>query len=237
MHSFRDQFTALVIGASGGIGQAVRADLKKNPRCGEVIALSRGSTPPLDLTDEPSIANAALHVKKNLEATRSGIDLIFVASGILAPAGKSPEKTIRHIEQAAMSEVFAVNAIGPALIARHFAPLLVRDSKSVLAFLSARVGSIGDNRLGGWISYRASKAALNQIIRTASVEIARTRKQSVCLALHPGTVDTKLSSDYTTDYEKFTPQQCAEKLLSVIENKKPPESGGFFDYAGKAIEW
>ncbi|MCI5043700.1 MAG: SDR family NAD(P)-dependent oxidoreductase [Aquisalinus sp.] len=233
MHSFRDQFTAIVIGASGGIGQAVYAALKKNPRCGEVIALSRSSTPPLDLTDEISIANAAADMKKNLGA----IDLVFVASGILAPAGKGPEKTIRHIEQADMSTVFAVNAIGPALIARHFAPLLVRDSKSVFAFLSARVGSIGDNQLGGWISYRASKAALNQIIRTASVEIARTRKQSVCLALHPGTVDTKLSSDYTTEYEKFTPQQCAEKLLSVIENKKPPESGGFFDYAGKAIDW
>ena len=233
MHSFRDQFTALIIGASGGIGQAVCADLKKNPRCGAIVPLSRTSTPPLDLTNEASIGQAAAEVKKN----HGSIDLVFVASGILAPAGKGPEKTIRHIEQATMSQVFAVNTIGPALIARHFAPLLGRDSKSVLAFLSARVGSISDNQLGGWISYRASKAALNQVVRTVSVEIARARKQSVCLALHPGTVETNLSNDYSTDYEKFTPAQCAEKLLSVIENKKPPDSGGFFDYAGKAIEW
>ncbi|WP_306251077.1 SDR family NAD(P)-dependent oxidoreductase [Parvularcula sp. IMCC14364] len=233
MESLRDKFTAIVIGASGGIGSAACAELKKNPRCGTLVALSRESAPALDLTDSASIADAAAQVKKN----HGTADLVFVASGILAPAGKGPEKSIRHLDMADMSEVFAINALGPALVARHFAPLLPRDSKSVLAFLSARVGSISDNRLGGWISYRAAKAALNQIVRTTAIDVARSRPSSVCLALHPGTVDTALSSDFTTAYEKFTPAESARQLLQVMDQKSPSQSGGFFAYDGEKIEW
>ncbi|MNL24833.1 C-factor [compost metagenome] len=136
-----------------------------------------------------------------------------------------------------MARQFAVNAIGPALLLKYFTPLLRRDRRSIFASLSARVGSIGDNRLGGWISYRASKAAQNQIIRTAAIEIARTNPQAIIVALHPGTVDTDLSQQFSKGKDLFTPKQSAARLMETIDGLTPAQTGQFFAYDGSRIEW
>ncbi|MFN3510426.1 MAG: SDR family NAD(P)-dependent oxidoreductase, partial [Tsuneonella troitsensis] len=182
---------AVVVGASGGIGRALSEALEKNGT--EVVRLSRSAegSGRIDLEDEASIAQAADSVSDG-----GDVDLVLVASGILAPDEIGPEKSWRGIDPAAMARVFAVNAIGPALVAKHFVPLLPKDRRSAFAVLGARVGSIGDNRLGGWYSYRASKAALAQIVRTLSIELARTHPLATCVALHPGTVATRLSERF-----------------------------------------
>jgi NAD(P)-dependent dehydrogenase (short-subunit alcohol dehydrogenase family) len=164
-------------------------------------------------------------------------DLVFVASGALEIAGAAPEKTIRAIRARAMMDQFALNAVGPALVMSHAHRLLPRRGRSVFAVLSARVGSIGDNRLGGWISYRAAKAAVNQIVHTGAIELARTHRDAICVALHPGTVATDFTRKYRDRHETVTPEQAAENLLSVIAGLKPDDSGGFFDWAGKPVPW
>jgi NAD(P)-dependent dehydrogenase (short-subunit alcohol dehydrogenase family) len=136
-----------------------------------------------------------------------------------------------------MMDQFAINAVGPALVLRHAARLLPRDRRAVFAVLSARVGSIGDNRLGGWISYRSAKAALNQIIKTASIELARSHPQSVVLALHPGTVQTPLTRAYLGRHPAVPPDQAAQNLMTVIAERTPAETGGFFDWAGGRVPW
>jgi NAD(P)-dependent dehydrogenase (short-subunit alcohol dehydrogenase family) len=218
---------ALVIGTSGGIGGAVAADLAA--RGFEVTGLSR-SGDALDLTDEASIAAAAGRAP-------GPYDLIFDATGALEIDGQGPEKTIEAIDPAAMAAQFALNATGPALLLKHFHGALARDGRAVFATLSARVGSIGDNRLGGWISYRASKAALNQIVRTAAVEIRRRRPEAVVVALHPGTVRTPLTDRYVGRHPTVAPEEAAANLLRVIDGLKPEDSGGFFAWDGKQIPW
>ncbi|MFA3917090.1 SDR family NAD(P)-dependent oxidoreductase [Ruegeria hyattellae] len=218
---------ALVIGASGGIGQAVAAALRA--RGVSVEALSR-SQDGLDLTDEASVVRV-------LGALGGSFDLIFVASGALEIAGAAPEKTIRSIRAQVMMDQFALNAVGPALVLRDAARLLPRDRRCVFAALSARVGSIGGNRLGGWVSYRAAKAAMNQIIQTASIELSRSHRDSICVALHPGTVRTGLTEKYAGGHPSVTAEEAAENLLSVIEGLAPDQTGRFFDWAGKAVEW
>ena len=137
-----------------------------------------------------------------------------------------------------MAQAFAINAIGPALLFKHFLPLLPRNGKSVFATLSARVGSIGDNRLGGWFSYRASKAALNQIVRTAAVELGRSHREAICVALHPGTVDTRLTLPFRkAGLDVQSPDCAAERLLAAIDKLGPEHSGGFFDHRGSAVPW
>jgi len=136
-----------------------------------------------------------------------------------------------------MMKQFALNALGPALVLKHVAAKLPRRDRGLMAFLSARVGSIGDNHLGGWVSYRASKAALNQIIRTASVELGRTHPQSLLAALHPGTVATSLSDDYAGGRDRFRPEESATKMLSVLDRLQPAQSGSFHAYDGSSIEW
>jgi len=232
MRSFKDGYAAVVIGASGGVGAAVASQLEADPQCGRVHRLSRTSEPALDLTDEDSVAAAAQAV-----AAAGGADLVVIASGVLSRHGFAPEKTIRALDPQAMALAFAINAIGPALIFKHFAPLLPRAEKSAIAALSARVGSIGDNRLGGWMSYRASKAALNQIVRTSAIELARTRPQAICLALHPGTVATALSAPFAGARDTLTPEQAAARLLAVIDEAGPEASGSFLAHDGAAIEW
>lgn len=232
MDTLRDGYSALVIGASGGIGGAILAQLKGDPRCGSAIGLSR-SGDGLDVTDEASILAAATRLKE----TPGEFDLVFDATGGLEIDGIGPEKTIRAIDPAVMARQFALNAIGPALLLKHLSPLMPRDRRAIFATLSARVGSIGDNRLGGWISYRAAKSALNQIVRTSAVEIARTRPEAVLATLHPGTVDTKLSAGMKVHHEVFAPAKAASLLLSVIDGLTPGQSGGFFGYDGQAIEW
>jgi len=223
---------ALAIASSGGIGRAIADRLRADDRFEDVATLSR-SADGLNITDEASVA-AAAHRMSEMHDT---FDLIINAAGALTIDGVGPEKTIKAISPDAMMRQLLVNAVGPALLLKHFHPLLPREGRSVFASLSARVGSIGDNRLGGWISYRAAKAAQNQIIKTASIEIARTHPGAVIVALHPGTVATELSRRFTHGHETMTPDVAAEKLLAVIDALEPAQTGRFFSYDGNRIEW
>ncbi len=202
-------------------------------------ALSRsGASPPtgalggaIDITDEASIAAAAGRVPDD-------IDLAIVATGRLQGDGMSPERSFAALDAHALARSFQVNAIGPALVAKHVLPRLAKDRPAVFAVLSARVGSIEDNRLGGWYGYRASKAALNMLVRSLAVELARTRPLAACVALHPGTVDTALSRPFQRNVAEgklFTAAYAAERLLGVIEGLGPKDSGGFYAYDGTCI--
>ncbi|SDG98690.1 SDR family NAD(P)-dependent oxidoreductase [Sulfitobacter delicatus] len=217
----------LVIGASGGIGAALVEGCRA--RGDAVTPLSR-SADGLDLTDEASVSAV-------LEAVASPFDAVFIATGALEIDSVSPEKSIRSITQKAMMDQFALNAVGPALVLRHASKLLPRDRRAVFAVLSARVGSIGDNRLGGWISYRSAKAAVNQIVHTAAIELSRSHPQSICVALHPGTVETPFTEKYLGRHPAVPPEEAAGNLLNVVDGLTPAESGGFFDWAGKAVPW
>ena len=225
---------AVVVGSSGGIGQALLGRLATQPRFCAALGLGRSSSPPLDLTDEESIAQAARHVR----GLGAEVRLVIDATGFLHMDGFAPEKSWRDLEAAHMARVFTVNAIGPALLMKHFLPLLPRQRRSVFATLSARVGSIGDNRLGGWYSYRASKAALNQLVRTAAVELGRRQPAALCVALHPGTVATRLSAPFAkAGLDVQTAEQAADGLLHVIDSLRSGSSGGFFDHRGEAVPW
>ena len=218
---------ALIIGSSGGIGAAMASQLAGDGW--DVTGLSRAADG-FDVTD-PARVDAAL-------AGLSGpFDLIVTAVGILAPASGAPEKNLSAIDANAMAQVLAVNAIGPALILRHAARLLPKDRRCVIATLSARVGSIGDNQIGGWYSYRASKAALNQIVHGAAIELGRSHKQSICVALHPGTVETSFTKDYAGRHKTVPAAEAARNLLGVIAAFKLEQTGGFYDYAGQEIVW
>jgi NAD(P)-dependent dehydrogenase (short-subunit alcohol dehydrogenase family) len=216
---------SLVIGASGGIGAALVEALGRQG----VTALSRRGDG-FDITDEAS-------VERHARAAGRDYDLIIDATGALEIDGAGPEKSFAAIDPELMARQMAVNAIGPALIFKHFMPLLVRDRPAVIASLSARVGSIGDNRLGGWVSYRSAKAALNQIVRCAAIELSRTHKQSICVALHPGTVQTPLTAKYVGNHPSVPPQEAANNLLRVISELTPEDTGGFYDWQGKDIVW
>jgi len=225
---------ALVAGSTGGIGAATIEALETSASYDEVIGLNRNSAPPLDLLDEKTIA-ACAHWAGSLEGD---IRLVFVATGSLTPDGMRPEKSLREIDPDLLARSYAINAIGPALLLKHFLPLLPRQGRSVFAVLSARVGSIGDNKLGGWYAYRASKAALNQIVRTASVELARKAPEAICVALHPGTVRTQLTDGFSkSGLDVQEPEIAAGRLLSVVDSLSPSQTGGFFDHMGKTISW
>ena len=233
MNSLNDGYNALVIGASGGIGSAIAQALEADPRCGGVHRLSRRDNPGFDLLDETSIADAAQRIGSQV----GGFDLIFNATGALTIEGIGPEKALKAIDAEAMLRQFALNAVGPALLLKYFAPMLPRDRRGIFGSLSARVGSIGDNHLGGWISYRAAKAAQNQIVRTAAIEIARTRPLAVVAALHPGTVETGLSVGYRGNHAAVPASESAPNLLAVLDALPPEKTGGFFAYDGSVIEW
>ena len=233
MESLPENYQALVIGASGEIGRAVAETLESDSRCGGVTRVSRRGDPGVDITDETSVAARA----DDLRSEGRNFALIVDVTGALEIDGHGPEKSLSQLDPSVLAQAFAVNTIGPALLLKHFAPLLPRKNKAVFASLSARVGSIGDNRLGGWYAYRASKAALNQIIRTAAIEIARKRRDAVCVALHPGTVRTRLSAAYAGDRPTFTPAEAAAKLLAVLDRLDHTDSGGFFAYDGTRIPW
>lgn len=231
--SLRDGYTAVVIGASGGIGSAVSHVFEADARCAKVFNISRSGDISLDICDEASIAAAAEIVSRQV----GSVDLVFNATGALMLDDAPPEKTIRRLDPHVMARHFQVNAIGPALLIKHFAPLLAKDRRSLFGTLSARVGSIGDNRLGGWMSYRAAKAAQNQVVRTASIELARTHPQAVLVALHPGTVATPLSDPFAGNRERLTPDRSASMLLDVMDSLNTEHTGGFFAYDGTPIEW
>ncbi|MEM9640669.1 MAG: SDR family NAD(P)-dependent oxidoreductase [Pseudomonadota bacterium] len=215
----------LLIGSSGGIGRAL-ADVLQGT---DLTTLSRSETG-LDLLDEASLQSAV----RRLHGT---YDLIFDATGGLSIDGSTPEKALSQISPAQFAAQFALNATGPALLLKHFGPLMPREGRAVFATLSARVGSIGDNRLGGWVSYRASKAALNQIVRTAAVELARRNPQSIVVALHPGTVRTPLTERYLARHPAVPPAEAAANLVNVVSALGPEHSGGFYDYGQRQIPW
>ena len=230
---------AAIFGASGGIGGALARALAD--RGVEVWAGSRSGetsdprfrTFRFDLTDESTIADVAKAMAEGPP------DLVLVASGVLTlSSGTGPERSLRHIDAATMEEVFRLNTVGPALVAKHMLPLLPREGRSVFAALSARVGSIGDNRLGGWHSYRASKAALNMLVRNFAIELARTHPLAVVAGLHPGTVDTALSQPFQGNLPEgqlIAPPDAADNLLAVIDRLTPDESGKVFDWKGEEV--
>ena len=232
--SLQPSYTAVIIGASGGIGRAVFDAIKVDPHCEKIFGLSRSSTPAIDYDTPQSLEEAATQISTEI----SSIDLLIIATGALtAPNGTPPEKSVSQLTVEAMEEIFRINTIGPAIALRAFTPLLARDRRTLTATLSARVGSIGDNALGGWFSYRASKAALNQITHSAAIEQSRRNDQSVCVALHPGTIETGLSKPYARNRFTHSAEACASNLIQVLDTRTPEHSGGFFDYAGKEICW
>lgn len=218
---------ALVIGASGGIGGAVCAALRAQ---GWAVAGVSRSGDGLDVTDAGSVAH-------HLGALEGSFDLILVATGALEIDGARPEKTIRDVTPEAMAAQFALNTIGPALVLQQAPRLLPRRRRAVLAVLSARVGSIGDNRLGGWYSYRVAKAGVNQLVHGFAIELARSHPHAICVALHPGTVATDFTRKYQDRHATVMPAQAVENLLAVIDGLTPEQTGGFFDWAGKAVPW
>ncbi len=218
---------ALVIGSSGGIGAALCAAL--TAQGWQVTGLSRRDHG-LDVTDEASVETL-------LAPLQAPFQRIIIATGALEIGPHTPEKALRHVTADGMTAQFALNAIGPALVLKHALRLLPRDEPAVIAALSARVGSIGDNRAGGWHSYRAAKAALNQIIRGTSIELARSHKQTVCVALHPGTVQTKFTEKYLGRHPAVPAPEAAENLLRVIDGLTPAQTGHFFDWSGTEVPW
>jgi NAD(P)-dependent dehydrogenase (short-subunit alcohol dehydrogenase family) len=242
MTSLPEGYRAAVWGASGGIGRAFLSELASDPRCGEVLAISRAvidekekvTARAYDPSNEASIADAAQQ-----SAQGGKLDLVLVATGTLHDEGYGPEKALRQVEADAFLEVMRINALLPALIAKASLSHMAKG-RSILAALSARVGSIGDNRLGGWYSYRASKAALNMLLRNVAIETARKNKDAVVCGLHPGTVDTGLSEPFQGNVPEgklFTPTYSAQQLLGVLDRLSPEHSGRVFDYAGEAIEF
>lgn len=241
MTAMHSSLHAVVIGASGGIGRALAQALAARPDVASVTALSRRpvefldakiAAGRIDLLDERSIAAAA--------AACAGLAprLVVCAAGLLHAGPIQPEKSLRELDPDRLARVLAVNTIGPALVIKHFAPLLPRQGKSVIALMSARVGSISDNRLGGWYAYRASKAALNQVVRTASIEVARRWREAVIVGLHPGTVETPLSAPFRANLSPdklFTPAFAAGRLLAVIDGLGPGDSGKCFAWDGSEV--
>ena len=221
----------MVIGATGALGTAFGDLLEADPRCAGVWRLGRQTNVRLDLADEASVAEAAQAMRQ-----AAPFHLVVVSTGVLHQAGLQPEKRLADLSLAAMEAIFRVNTFGPALVLRHFAPLLDRQ-RSVMAVLSAKVGSLGDNRLGGWYSYRASKAALNMMLKTASIEVRRTHPGAVLVALHPGTVKSALSRPFRGDEIGRDPQMAAAAMLQTLDSLRAEDSGSFVAYDGARLPW
>ena len=225
---------AVIIGGTGSIGAACAEEFTRRRPDVDVAILGRASEPDIDLLSEESISEAAAWVSSR----QLPVSFILVATGILHTDLVKPEKTWRQVNQRALDSLFRVNAIGPMLVMKHFLPLLPRLEKSVFACLSARVGSTTDNELGGWYGYRASKAALNQFLKTASIELSRTRPEAICMAIHPGTVATRLSDPFSKNgLNVLTPRNCAKRLYKLINEADVRDNGGFFDYEKRRIPW
>jgi NAD(P)-dependent dehydrogenase (short-subunit alcohol dehydrogenase family) len=225
--------TAVIIGARGGIGAALADALDRGSIYANVIRLHRESDLPVDILDEASIATAAA----SLADTQPPVQLVIVATGLLHSAGKGPERSLRELDPHWMMQNYRVNAVGPALVAKHFLPMMAKHGPICFAALSARVGSISDNSLGGWHSYRASKSALNMLIRNIAIEWQRKNPQSVVVGLHPGTVETQLSAPFKGNpaHERFAPARAAADMLRVLAGLKPEQSGQIFAYDGSVV--
>ncbi|MBZ9559996.1 MULTISPECIES: SDR family NAD(P)-dependent oxidoreductase [unclassified Modicisalibacter] len=240
-----DDFTAVVTGAGGGIGRAVVRHLLASPRPGRVLAVSR--TPP-DLDDarlESLVADVTTPSGRQALAERLAgetVHLLFNAIGMLhdEPGGIHPEKRLEDLDADTLARLFHVNATTPVLLVQTLAPCLKGQHSAIVASLSARVGSIGDNRMGGWYAYRASKAAHNMLLRTAAIELARYNRRAIVLCLHPGTTDTALSAPFQSRVpagKLFSTDFVAERLIAVMGERRPEETGSFWDWAGEPIAW
>ena len=218
---------ALIFGASGGIGLAFSKFLENKLGIENVIKLSR-SVNGFEISDEEKI----LKFSGSIEGS---FNLIINAIGVLQTTEIGPEKTINAVKQKSMIDMMTINAIGPALLLKNFSKKLDKTKFSVFVNLSARVGSITDNRLGGWISYRSSKAALNQIIKTSSIEINRRNKNAICVGLHPGTVKTRFTEKFQNTTETISPEESVEMMMKVIESLSVDDNGYGFAYDGKVI--
>ena len=229
MLSLPEGYRALVIGASGSIGQAFCQALRADPRCSEVQALRRGTPIDWDLGDEASLAALAAQV-------RGPLHLVVDATGALMLDGQGPEKRLQELDAQRLLRSLQLNAVGPALLLRHLSPLLARGERVIWAKLSARVGSIEDNHKGGWYGYRAAKAALNQLLQTAAIEISRQRPLAVVAALQPGTVRSKLSQPFVGD-DALDPEVSVQGLLQALDAAPATGRAVFLDYRGQPIPW
>ena len=235
----------IIIGSSGAIGSSFLKHYAEEDKNNTIYALSRSEAASpssnihnvsIDIESDSSISNAS-----SICSEAGPFDIIIVTTGMLSDENISPEKSLRHLNKESLSKIFSVNTLGPALIAKYFIPLLKKDAPSFLGFLSARVGSISDNRIGGWYSYRASKAALNMFTKNLAIEMKRsTNSPNICVSLHPGTVSTDLSDPFTRNISEnkiFTPEESAKQLIDIIYNLTPSDSGKFFDWSKKEIPW
>ena len=224
---------AVVIGNSGSIGSAIEKELL-DQGFKNIIGFNRSSSPRLDLLNEETIAQSAQFIKDQ----NTPVSLVFDATGLLHDDNNMPEKTYKNIDQIFMRKNFEINVMGPALIMKYFLPLLDKEEKSIFASISAKVGSISDNRYGGWYSYRASKAALNQMIKTASIEMKMKNQKAICLAIHPGTVESKLSKPFQkNDLTIQSPQESASNIFKILTSSTSKDTGSFYNWDGKIIEW
>ena len=230
------QGLAVVIGSGGGIGAAMLAQLQTNPAYAKVIGLSRGTEVSVDYADESSVARAAQWVASLCAASNLQLRLLVVATGFLHGEQGQPERSLTNLDAAYLNHVFKINTFGPALVMKHFLPSLPKTGRCVAGFLSARVGSIGDNALGGWYGYRASKAALNQLVKTAAIELTRRNKDSICVSLHPGTVATALSEPFAKTGLNVRPaSEAATDLLAVLSGLSAADTGCMVDYQGHKL--
>jgi NAD(P)-dependent dehydrogenase (short-subunit alcohol dehydrogenase family) len=242
MSEYPAKSAAIIFGTSGGIGRALAAQAASSAKFDRVYGVSRRtkfegnsgvSTIVADVTVDADIHKVAQSVTEPVRR-------LIITTGMLHDPVQTPEKSWRDLDREALLRSFAINTVTPAIILKHFIPLIPRKGRSEIAVLSARVGSIQDNRTGGWHGYRASKAALNMMIKSLSIELARTHPECICVALHPGTVDTEMSKPFQANVaaEKlFTPAFAADRLISVLEALKPTDSGGFFAWNGAAIPY
>jgi NAD(P)-dependent dehydrogenase (short-subunit alcohol dehydrogenase family) len=231
MHSLPEDYRALVFGASGAMGQAFVQTLQSDPRCAKVCGVSRQSLPGFDLLDESSIATCAQAL-----AAQGPFHLVLDATGALTLNGRGPEKRLDELDATHLLNAFHLNAVGPSLLLKHFAPLLASGQRVIWGKLSARVGSIEDNRKGGWYGYRAAKAALNMLLQTASIEIARRRPLVVVAALQPGTVQSALSQPFVGQ-DALHPDASAQRLLATLDGLQPTGRAQFVDHQGQSIPW
>jgi len=230
------QSLALVIGAKGGLGAALLSQLEGDTRYAQAVGLSRSTEVSVDYLDESSIAKAAQSIASLCATSGLELRLLIVATGFLHGDAGQPERSFIHLDAAYLNQVFQINTLGPALVMKHFLPLLPKSGRCVAGFISAKVGSIGDNALGGWYGYRASKAALNQLVKTASIELTRRNKDSICVSLHPGTVATALSEPFAKTGLNVRPaSEAATDLLAVLAGLNPADTGGLIDYQGQKL--
>jgi NAD(P)-dependent dehydrogenase (short-subunit alcohol dehydrogenase family) len=230
------QSLALVIGSKGGLGAAILAQLEGDTNYTQALGLSRSAEVSVNYFDETSVAKAAQSVASLCATSGLELRLLVVATGFLHGEQGQPERSFTNLDAAYLTQVFQINTLGPALVMKHFLPLLPKTGRCVAGFLSARVGSIGDNALGGWYGYRASKAALNQLVKTASIELTRRNKDSICVSLHPGTVASALSQPFAKTGLNVRPaSEAATDLLAVLANLGPPDTGSLVDYTGQKL--